>query len=407
MRPRAAIVTVGSELVEGLRVDTNTAEVAHALTARGFWVAETVSVGDVMSVIADTLRRLADENALVVVTGGLGPTHDDITREAAAQALGATLTRDSALENHLRPVLSRHTDPQAAAQVLRQADVLEGADVIMPTTGTAPGLIISTGSCILSLLPGPPTEMRPMLAALLARFPEQKMFPIDLGVTGLGESDAQVRALRALEPFPGVRLTVLARPGDVHVILVDEGGGAARLRRAADAVASELDDHVYSIDGDTLAGAVVAAARASKVHIALAESCTGGMVSQALTSVPGASDVFLGGVVAYDNEVKIELLDVPPGLLAQYGAVSEETAKAMAEGARARLHADVALSVTGIAGPTGGSADKPVGLVWFGVADRSKTYAVARRFAPTGRLAIRDRAVTVALDLLRREIVGL
>jgi len=402
----AAIVTIGAELTQGLRVDTNTSEIARALTPRGFRVTEALSLPDDADIVSASLRRLVDEHDLVVTTGGLGPTHDDITREAASHALGLRLTRDPRIEALLAPAVARHANPVAAAQVLVQADVPDGAEVIDPVTGTAPGLVIDTTSSTLALLPGPPSEMRPMLAALVARYPRVRARTRELGVVGMSESDAQVITQSALGAVTGVAFTVLARPGDVRVLLGDEGIGESGLAVAADAVRDALGSHCYSAYGQTLAAVVIEKARERGVTIGAAESCTGGMLSAELTEVSGASDAFLGSVVSYSNEVKTGVLDVGAQLLDEHGAVSEECARAMAEGARRHLASDIAVSITGIAGPTGGSAEKPVGLVWFALATDSGTTSESRLFVPGGREAVRARATATALNLLRIEVLS-
>lgn len=401
----AAIVTVGSELVEGLRVDTNTAEVARALTERGFTVTEATSVGDDAGLLASTLRRLCAFCELVVVTGGLGPTHDDITRDAASTALDLPLTEDAEIRSRLSELISRHRDPAVVEQVLTQALVLHGATVLPASTGTAPGQVVSTPAGYLALLPGPPKEMRPMLAAVCGRYPTSRAVPVELGVTGMGESDVQLAAQRALEDHPDIELTVLARPGDVRVLLLDRGAGVDSLRAAGEAVRTQIGEACYTDSGRTLAEEVLLAAAARGLTIATAESCTGGMVGAALTDIAGSSAHYLGGVVSYSNQAKIDLLDVPAGLLARHGAVSEQTAAAMAEGARARLGADVAVAVTGIAGPEGGTDDKPVGLVWFGVATAVGTRSHERRFLSGDRESVRSRATAAALDLVRRALL--
>ena len=403
----AAIVTVGSELTEGLRIDTNTAEIARDLHPYGFRVAEALSVADDVAVLAAALKRLTRQHELVITTGGLGPTHDDVTRDAASAALGLLLAPDAGLAEFLRPFLARHSDPGAAEQVMSQALVLTGAEVLAPTNGTAAGQVVDTSAGVLVLLPGPPREMRPMLAAWLGQSSRQRAFSADLGVTGLPESDVQLAAQRALLAHPLVGLTVLARPGDVRVLLMDEGAGESELAVAGEAVAHEIGAACYSTTGETLSEAVIRVALAAGVTVATAESCTGGLVCAALTDVAGASAVLLGGVVAYANAAKSELLSVPPGMLAQYGAVSEQTACAMAQGARERLGADIAASTTGVAGPTGGTTDKPVGLVWFAVSTREGTQATVKQMSGADRYAVRARATAVALDLVRREILGM
>ncbi len=405
--PTAAIVTVGSELVEGLRIDTNTAEIARALQTRGFSVAEAISVGDDAALLRDVFERLLASFDLVITTGGLGPTHDDITRDAAAAALGVVLVRDEAVAAFLEPWKARHRDADAAEQLMVQALVIPGSRVLHPTTGTAPGLVVSAPSSTLVLLPGPPSEMRPMLTAALAEFPSVRSQPVELGVTGLSESDAQLAAQRGLAGFDGVTLTVLARPGDVKVILFDDGVGEKGLLGARDAVAAHLGDHVYASDGSSLAQAVLDACRERPLTVSCAESCTGGMVATELTDIPGASDVFIGGVVSYADSAKMSLLGVSEDVLRTQGAVSREAALAMAEGARLRLGSSLAVAVTGIAGPDGGSAEKPVGLVWFAVSSEAGTHAIERRYPATSRAAIRARSTSFALDLLRRTAIGL
>jgi len=400
----SAIVTVGTEITSGLRLDTNTREIARALLGRGYETRETVSVPDDVEGVASELSRLVAAYELVIVTGGLGPTHDDITREAASQALGRPLHEDPLIAASLTRWLSRHRDPAACAQVLSQAQVIEGARVIAATTGTAPGQVIPTAQGgRLVLLPGPPSEMRPMLDVLLAEEHSHLAQPIELACVGMAESDAQLAAQRVLESHPDVKLALLASPGDVHVVLMDAGAGESGLVDAARAVRHALGTNCYSDDGSTMAEVVVRASMSAGLTVATAESCTGGLVGAELTSVPGSSAVYVGGVIAYADEIKMRELDVPAGLLAQYGAVSEETARAMAEGARTRLGADIALATTGIAGPGGGSDDKPVGTVWFAIADDAGSHATMKHIAGD-RAGIRTRATIFALDLLRATI---
>lgn len=397
-RLRAAIITVGTELTIGLRVDTNSASIASACAQAGYRVTEAVSVADETDAVAQAIARLADDNDLVIVTGGLGPTHDDVTREAASQALGRPLRRDPALAERLRVAAEHHTNKRAREQVLRQADVLEGARVIEPGTGTAPGQVIDTGSCTVVLLPGPPAEMQPMLTQVLGSA-QHIQEPVVLRCARIAESDAQMRVQEAIAAYPGVDLTLLGSPALVDAILIDAGGGRDTLIQAAQAAALALGEACYSMDGASLSEAVVRLARATLSTIATAESCTGGMVASAITDVPGASDVFLGGVVAYSNDLKQSLLGVPEEILHEHGAVSRETAEAMAIGA-CRLGARLAVATTGIAGPGGGKPDKPVGLVWVAVSTPGTVEA--HHLTLTGdRQGVRQRATIHALDLLR------
>lgn len=399
----AAIVTVGTELVRGLSVDTNTSEIARALSAAGVEVGEAVSVADDTDVLAAHLTRCSAAYDLVMVTGGLGPTHDDVTRQAAAIALGRDLTRDARIEAGLRTAAARHSDPRAAEQVYLQADVLEGARVLDAVLGTAPGQVVPTARGELVLLPGPPREMMPLLDAYLSGWTTGPSRPVVLRCAGLPESDLQYAAQDVLEGRADIELTVLAAPGDVRVVLFDRGAGERALLSAGAAIAQRAGEACYSTDGRSLAEVVIGRARAARLMLATAESCTAGLVSGALTDVPGSSAAFVGGAIVYSDEMKTTLLGVDPTLLDTFGAVSDAVARAMAAGARDVSGADLAVSVTGIAGPDGGSPDKPVGTVWFGIAGQGGVRAEMRRF--TGdRHAIRERAVMTALDLLRRAL---
>jgi nicotinamide-nucleotide amidase len=340
-----------------------------------------------------------------VVTGGLGPTHDDVTREAAALAIGVDLVRDPALETMLAPWAARHRDARSSERIYVQADVLAGARAIPPTRGTAPGQIVPTARGMLVLLPGPPAEMRPMLREVSTLLAGHAAPPAVLRCAGITESDAQMAVQDALGRAEGVSFTVLAAPGDVRAVLYDRGIGADGLRALAARVAARLGDVCYSTDGSSLAEVVVRLASEKGLTVACAESCTGGMVAAAITDVPGSSDVFAGGVVAYADTAKSALLGIDPAFIAQWGAVSESVARAMASGALPAMSADMAVGVTGLAGPGGGSADKPVGTVWFALAGPDGVSAV-RHGLPGDREGVRLRAVAVALDLLRRALAA-
>lgn len=402
-QPTAAVVTVGTELTTGLRQDTNTTIITRSLTEAGFRVLETRSVPDDQPLVAAAITALVGSCDLVVVTGGLGPTHDDITREAASQALGRSLVRHEPVAEALRGLAVRHEHPGARSDMLRQADVLEGAAVLPAATGSAPGQVVSVGTTRVVLLPGPPGEMRPLLERVLSSY-EPALPPARLRCTGITESDAQQVVQAVIADFD-VDLTLLAAPGDVEVVLFPREHAPADLRPAAAAAAAALGDFCYSTDGSSLAEVVIARAIAAGEGIATAESCTGGMIAAALTDVPGASAAYVGGVVAYANEVKLSALDVPPGLLAQYGAVSEQVACAMAEGALQLPGATIAVATTGIAGPEGGSADKPVGLVWIALGVKGGPVVASAHKLRGDRAAVRHRAMLIALDLLRRELM--
>lgn len=401
--PAAAVVTVGTELTTGLRQDTNTTEVTRSLTEAGFRVRETRSVPDDLQLLTATIASLVGSCELLVVTGGLGPTHDDITREAASQALKRPLVRDESVAEALRDLAVRHEHPSARVDMFRQADVLQGAEVLPAITGSAPGQIVTVGTTRVVLLPGPPGEMRPLLARVLANH-TPTLPPARLRCTGITESDAQQLVQAAIAGFD-VELTLLAAPGDVEVVLFGPERAPADLEQAAGASLAALGDFCYSTDGSSLAEVVIARAIAAGEGIACAESCTGGMIASALTDVPGASAAFVGGVVAYANEVKMAALDVPAGLIAQFGAVSEQTARAMAEGALALPRATLAVATTGIAGPDGGTDTKPVGLVWIALGVAGGPVVASAHKLRGDRAAVRHRAMLIALDLLRRELM--
>ena len=403
-RPRSAVVVVGTELVTGHRADTNGEEISRVLAAAGFRMQAREALADDVALLAERLRALCGQYELVVVTGGLGPTHDDVTRDAAALALGVDLVRDASLETRLAAVAEAHREPSAPAQVLRQAYILFGAEVFEPTTGTAPGQLLRTERGHLLLLPGPPHELRPMLAAALERLPRTKVAEARvIGCVDVRETDVQLAAERVLAPYSGVGLTVLARLSLVDAVLFDDGAGELTLKNASTDVAAALANAVYATDGSSLAETVIGHARDRGVTLACAESCTGGMIASSLTAAPGASTAFVGSAVTYADAVKTRVLGVRPETLASHGAVSAAAVSEMACGARALMEADVALAVSGVAGPSGGSPRKPIGTVWFALATVEGVTATHRVFSGD-RHAVRERATVIGLNLLRREL---
>ncbi|MHB1135202.1 MAG: nicotinamide-nucleotide amidohydrolase family protein [Coriobacteriia bacterium] len=400
----AAVVTVGTELTTGHRLDTNGAEVAFALVNAGFTVREMVSVPDDLDEIITALTGLLARHRMVIVTGGLGPTHDDITREAAAHVLGRALIRDQTIADVLAARVAVHRESASAISLLHQADVIDGAHVLAATTGTAPGQMIEDSGRTLVILPGPPHEMRPMLREALAGRVATAP-PVTLRCVGITESDAGSRVLPILQPFTDVELTLLGGPGQVDVILVSTSGDPASLESASAAALAALGDTCFSTDGATLAETVIRLASQRFARIATAESCTGGLVAAALTDVAGSSQVFGGSVVAYANETKSAALGVDPALLARHGAVSEPVALAMAQGALDIPGTTLAVAVTGIAGPGGGSVDRPLGTVWFAIATVDGSLHAERHRYGGDRTMVRHRARTTALDLLRRSLM--
>jgi len=400
----AAVLSIGDELLSGDVADTNAAWLDVELTARGWPVREHRIVADDRSAIRDAVLNLAGRFGLVVVTGGLGPTDDDVTLEAIAAAAGVPLEPHAPTLEAIRQRFARKGRPLRDGH-RRQAMLPEGATVVPNPRGSAPGLVLRVGRAHLFVLPGVPTEMQEVFGASGALLPagptdEQRRI---LYAVGLGETDleARVQAIRATAPDVrfGFRSVGLVREVRLY--------GAARAVEAAAARAAEaLEGHVYGLDAPSLAEALGRRLAARGETVATAESCTGGLVGAALTDVPGSSAYYLGGVVAYANAVKTDAVGVDAALLASEGAVSEGVARALAEGIRGRLGATYGLSTTGVAGPGGGTAEKPVGLVWIGGAGPDGSWS--KRLVIDGdRATIRRRSVQHALaELWRRTDPG-
>jgi nicotinamide-nucleotide amidase len=410
-RPRGFVVVTGSELVRGDRTDRNGPFLAAELLRLGLEPARIAIVGDEPSELETALREGLDAD-LCLVSGGLGPTHDDRSVELVARAAGRELVVDEALEAEIesisRTIAERLRRPYAdfAAGVRKQATVPEGA-VVLGIAGTAPGLALATEQGAAVVLPGPPAELRRLWPRALeaeavrsvlsrARMPERRVFRF----YGASESEIARALAESGGDGGGVTTTVCARDYEIHVDLFADSGSRGRAAELEAGLLERVGRHLFAEDERPVEELVLAACRERGLTLATAESSTGGLVSARLTSVPGSSDVFLGGVVAYANEVKADELDVPAEVLGRHGAVSAEAAAAMAAGARARLGADVAVAVTGIAGPGGGSPEKPVGLVYLHA--ESPNGSRARELnLPGGRDAVRGRATAAALHLVR------
>jgi nicotinamide-nucleotide amidase len=409
---RAFVVSTGDELVRGRTVDTNAAEIARALLAEGIEVLGIEVVGDDEPALAAAFRRAASAADLVVVSGGLGPTEDDCTRRAAAAAAGVALERVPEIEAALRARYAARRTPMAASNLL-QADRPAGAETLANRHGTAPGFAVRIGAATLYALPGPPHEMRGVLAEealprIRAALPSPRLVARTRTLETFGEREAAVgeaiRDLMARGRHPSVGTT--ATRGVIRVVIHAQGLDAAvEAALAADEaeVRRRLGQIVFGADGDTLAEAAGRALLATKTTIAVAESCTGGLVGAALTDVPGISAVLAGGVLSYADAVKVRELGVDATLLAREGAVSEAVARAMATGVRARFATDAGVSVTGVAGPDGGTPEKPVGTVHVALDLRGRV--VHRRLSlPGDRSLVREIAAKSALDLVRRTL---
>lgn len=409
------LVTIGDELLLGFTVDTNAALLARELGEIGVAVTRRATVGDEVEAIADTLRDALDRTGAVITTGGLGPTSDDRTREAVARLFGRPLTQDDEVADGLRAWWSGRGLPgELPATNLVQALVPEGARVLRNRHGTAPGLWLEDGrGRWVAVLPGVPREMRgmladellPLLRARASAAPASVVRSRTIRTTGVAESVLAQRLSASTREVLAADLAFIPSSDgvDLRLTVRDMAGADADelLDRAAALVRSAADSHVYG-EGDTdLAAVVLEACRARGWRVALAESCTGGMLGARLTGPAGASDVLEGGVISYSNRVKTALLDVPESMLAEHGAVSEPVARQMASGVRARLAVEVGVGITGVAGPGGGSAAKPVGTVWIGL-DVKGSVSAHLLHLPGDRAEIRQRSSQAALQLLLR-----
>jgi nicotinamide-nucleotide amidase len=412
-RPRAVIVVTGSELVRGDRNDLNGPFLARSLLATGLEPARIEVVGDDPVELEGAVREAVASAELVVCSGGLGPTHDDRTVEIVARVAGAPLVVDAALEAEIesfsRGVAERLKRPYSdfAAGVRKQATVPEGS-TCLGLAGTAPGLVVEAGETPVIVLPGPPAELQRLWPNALEtdavrRVLDRAKPPLRRTLRLFGPGESQVA--QAFEEVggdgDGLEVTICARNFEVHVDLVAVPEAEERLLAFESAFEDRLGRYLYSSDGRTVEELVLDRCRERGWTLATAESCTGGLLAAALTGVPGASDVVAGGIVAYANEVKIEQLDVPAELIEEHGAVSAEVAEAMARGARERLGVDVAVAVTGVAGPGGGTEGKPVGLVYYHAETPEGGRGASFDF-PGDRDSIRRRAAVASLHLVLR-----
>ena len=407
--PCVEILAVGTELLLGQLVDTNSAFIAQTLAGNGIDVYGMHAVGDNRERIAAAMRAALDRADGLITSGGLGPTVDDLTKEAACDALG--------LDTELHEPSLRDIEEAFArlGRVMRennrkQAMLPRGSQVLANEHGTAPGFIAfrDDGKFIASM-PGVPREMKTMLQTelvpwLRAHFKVQEAVHTRvLHTLNIAESEIDHRIDDLFRTLANPKIAVLAhgRLCDVKIMAKARSEQAARdLIAPVEAdLLKRLGGHVYGVDEQTLPGAIHALLQESRRSVAVAESCTGGSIAAQLTSVPGSSKSFMGGVVAYDNAVKIEMLGIAASTIERVGAVSEETALEMAQGVRARLHADVGLATTGIAGPSGGTPEKPVGLVWLAIANAHETRAV-RLDLPGDRVTVQQRATVSALAML-------
>ena len=417
----AETIAVGSEMLTPFRQDTNSLFITERLNQIGVKVAYKTTVGDRMEHLVNAVRTAASRVDIVVIMGGLGPTQDDLTRQAVAEAMGIHIRRnaDIVAELYKRFAARRMSMTENNAQ---QADVLEGAHVVPNANGTAPAQWLDTvyggHRKILMLLPGPPQELRPIfdqecLPRLREALPQRFIATRTIKVAMIGESACDARIAPIYKHYPDVESTILANgAGDIQLNLICEKQaldlGQNRVDELAGRIEEELDDLIYSTQGESLEEIVLLYLGMKGATLAVAESCTGGLVAERITRVPGSSRSFLGGAVVYSNELKTAFAGVNANLIEQHGAVSAEVAKAMAEGIRKKTGATIGLSITGIAGPSGGSEEKPVGLVYIGIANGKEIEVQQKNFGfatQNTRERVRTLSAQAALDLVRRQLM--
>ncbi len=407
----AEIIAVGSELLTPHRLDTNSLYLTEKLNALGIEVRFKTVVGDDPERLAAVLRAALDRSPLVILTGGLGPTEDDVNRAVVAEVLGRRLHEVPEIRRRIEERFAR-LGRSMAENNLRQALVPEGAAWLPNDHGTAPGIWLEHKGVTIVLLPGPPGELKAMFEAQcrprLERIATgERIRSRVLKVVGLPESEVDQRIAPVYKAYANPVTTILATPGAIEIHLraraASDAEAEALLTDLGDKVELALGDHVFSARGESLEEVVGMFLVMKHKTVAVAESCTGGLLSERLTRTPGSSNFFAGGAVCYSNELKTKLAGVPPSLIETHGAVSKPTAQALAEGIRQRAAASLGVGITGIAGPGGGTPEKPVGLVYIALADERGTEVREFRF-PGSRERIRQWASQAALEMVRRRV---
>jgi nicotinamide-nucleotide amidase len=412
----AEIIAVGSEMLTPYRTDTNSLYLTEQLNLLGVDVIFKSIVGDDLGRLVAAVQHGLFRSDILIFSGGLGPTEDDLTREAVAEALGLKLHRDPEILARLE---QRFADRgwKMSPNNTKQADVLEGATALPNPNGTAPGQWLSGEfdgrEHIIVLLPGPPHEMKALFEAevrerLRAKVPPAFLAVRTLKIAMLGESAVDARVAPIYKRYSDVETTILAGAGEIELHFKTRAAtpdaAQSRVDEVAGVVEDELDDAVYSRDGQSLEQIVGYWLQMRSATLAAAESCTGGLLAERITSISGSSRYFLGGAVVYSNALKTELAGVPAEMIERHGAVSREVAAALAEGIRYRCESTLGVGITGVAGPNGGTAEKPVGLVFHALASGTGTEVIQRNF-PGDRKRIRRFASTMALDMVRKKLM--
>jgi nicotinamide-nucleotide amidase len=405
---KAEIIAVGSELLTPDCMDTNSLYLTHRLNEAGCLVHLKTIVGDDRNNIAGILRAALQRSDIIILCGGLGPTEDDLTRTAVAEVLERPVFIDELILETLKERFESRGFRMNKNNE-KQAEVIHGAEAMDNPHGTAPGMWIEERGRIIVLLPGPPRELQSVfeqsvLPKIRKLSGDKKLFYRSFHITGLTESELDTRIAPLYTAYPKVQTTVLAGTRHIAVRLyrwTTKDEGPSDLEQLAAQIQSELGDAIFTTSGESMEEVIGRQLRESGQTLAVAESCTAGMLGMHITRVPGSSGYFKGGILCYSNEAKVALCGVPDELLERHGAVSAEAAEALAQGVRRSFNSSIGLSITGIAGPEGGSAEKPVGLVYIGICDGVQTKS-RHRIMPGDRESIRERSTYLALSWLRR-----
>lgn len=409
--PRYELLTLGDELLLGLTANGHLTWIGAELGRRGVQLARNISISDEADAIAGQFRESWAKADVIITTGGLGPTCDDRTRDVLAQALGQQLIFDPASEQAIKDRFAR-LGRRPTANNLKQAYRFERGEVLPNAHGTAPGLWVEQDGKVLIMLPGPPNELRPIFTEqVLPRLAARRLLAeseayIQIRTAGVGESALETKFQPLFDRHPGLGIAFCAHLGQVDCRISSPDGrySMAALRTLADECAGLLGQDFVCFGHDSMVKVVADALRAQGRTLAVAESCTGGLLANSFTDVCGASKFFQGGIVSYSNDSKMLLLDCPECLLSQHGAVSAECAVAMATGVAEQLGADYGVAITGFAGPTGGAGENPVGTIYIGLHAPGGDWSKKLGY-PGPRCAVKERAVTAAIDWLRRETV--
>ncbi|MDD3631657.1 MAG: competence/damage-inducible protein A [Atribacterota bacterium] len=407
------IISIGNEILGGNIVDTNANYIIKKLKGINLNVQHVSAVADEESEIVAQLKEACQRSQIIITTGGLGPTEDDITFQSVAKTFQLNLVKYPEAERHMIERISK-IGVSVSPSNLKQSFLPEGSICIINPYGTAPAMILEKEGKVIVSLPGVPLEMKNLLSEQIIPFLEKNFPNLEhiqsriIRTSGLGESNLNDMIKDFIISNQKLNIGIYASPEDIKIQLNALAKTAEETKNILDEATRQLKvilgDYIFGYDNESLEEVTGNLLRRKKLSLAVAESCTGGMLGETLTIVPGSSDYFKGGIISYDGEIKEKLLGVPHTLLTRFGEVSEPVAKAMAEGVRKNCNSDVGLSITGIAGPTGGSQEKPVGLVYIGLADAGQTL-VQKHYFHNGRQAIRLRSVRRALNMLRLHII--